>query len=179
MLIVRLALFVSSFSLAVGVAGVRLIGRDDVLALLFGLAAIVAVVPAAMIGRYAADGGDFNGTVDDFYPRGEAVAGYLVSYLLPVIVLEPRASSDVAAVVVFLVALSVVYTRADLHYLNPLLPLLGYRIWELTVEAPDRCHRFVAITQSRGITFGARVSVIGDGPVRLVRVLKTDEPRDG
>lgn len=174
-MLVRLSLFVSSFALAFGLAGVRVIGRDNALALLLIGAAALSLLPAGGVLLYASKGGDFSGRIVDFPRKGEAVTGYLMGYVLPIMLLDPRASSDVTAVALFLVVLSLTYAAADLHYLNPLLPLLGYRIWEVTVAAPDRRHRFVAITRGRQLTFETDVCVVGDGPVRLIRTLQRDE----
>lgn len=98
------------------------------------------------------------------------MTGYLVGYLLPIILVDPSDSSDVIAVAAFVIILSIAYAAADLHYLNPLLPLVGLGVWQLTVDAGDRRHKFMAIGPRSGITFKTRLSVVGNGPVRLVRV---------
>ncbi len=165
-------LFLSSFAIALGLVGVRLLERDLTMAVIFFVAAAASTIPAMFIGRYQLGGQSFSGTVQESAPVGEAVAGYLVSYVLPVILVEPRDSSDVAAVVIFIGILSAVYARAELHYLNPLLPLVGYRVWMLTVAAEDaRRHRFVAVSRASSLALDTKICIVGDGAVRYVRVI--------
>ncbi len=168
-MLVRLFLFASSFSIALLLIAVRLWDPHRDLAYIAAVTAVVLLLPAVLVHWYASKGSSFSGVVTDFDPRGEAVAGYLFGYLLPVTLLDPSDSSDVIVIGAFVIFLSIVYAAADLHYLNPLLPLVGVRVWQVTVEAPDRCHKFMAIGGLRSLELGQGIAVIGSGAVRLIR----------
>jgi hypothetical protein len=176
-LLTRLALFASSFALVFALVGIRLFDRNVSLACAALIAALVTIVVAALLAWYALGAGDFTGRVTEFDPRGESMAGYLVGYVLPIILVEPRVTSDVIAVGAFVVILSLTYAAADLHYLNPLLPLLGFRVWAVSVRAPDRPHRFVAIGWRMSLEPDLEVQVLGDGPVRFIRAAQKGKTR--
>jgi hypothetical protein len=168
--LVRISLFASSFAIAFLLVGIRLAGRDDRLALWFFAAGLATVVPAALVVAYTSRAVGFSGTVQSAEQQGESIAGYLVGYLLPVIIAEPRATSDVIAIAVFLIILSLTYAATDLHYLNPLLPLFGFRVWHVVVDAAGTSHDFTAIGWRVEPKLNASICVIGDGAVRWVKV---------
>jgi hypothetical protein len=169
-LVTRLALFASSFAVVFALAGIRVSSQDLRLAYWAWTAACAAIVPAALLVWYAARSADFSGTLTTFDSRGESMGGYLVGYVLPIILVELRDTSSVIAVAVFVLLLSLTYAAADLHYLNPLLPLLGFRVWSVVVTAPDREHRFVAVGWRLTLEVNSRVCVTGDGPVRFIQL---------
>lgn len=66
--------------------------------------------------------------VDDVSDAGQAVSGYLATYLLPFLGNLPANGGDWLAVgLYFLVALAI-YVRTDLALVNPTLYLYGYRL---------------------------------------------------
>ncbi len=166
---VRVALFWSSFSLVALVVGVSRLVHDPAEAVMpFVVAGLVAAIGwIALV--WASHRGDHSGTVRDVEPRGEAIVGYVGSYLLPVILALAGATSDVTVAVAFLVLMSALYALADVHYLNPLLPLAGFRVLLLKVEAGGKPESFIAI--ARGYpAIGEEVCIMGEGQVRIVRL---------
>lgn len=63
--------------------------------------------------------------VDD---RGDQVAGYLATYLLPFLTVAEPGWRDIISYTLFLVIVAVVYVRSDLVHINPTLYLLGWRL---------------------------------------------------
>lgn len=64
--------------------------------------------------------------------RGPDVGGYLAAYLLPLLVIPEPTAGDIAAYVLILSIIGVVYVRSRMIQLNPLLYVTGYRIWTVT-----------------------------------------------
>ncbi len=64
--------------------------------------------------------------------RGPDVGGYISAYLLPLLVIPEPTAGDIAAYVLILFVIGVVYVRSRMIQLNPLLYLAGYRIWTVT-----------------------------------------------
>ncbi|MEO8737428.1 MAG: hypothetical protein ABI380_12930, partial [Edaphobacter sp.] len=83
--------------------------------------------------------------------RDSDVMGYVVTYLVPFVNSSYRspdgsfdALSVIAISVLFLVIL-IIYVNANLIYINPILALLGYRIYE--VELADSSDRKALLTR--------------------------------
>lgn len=64
----------------------------------------------------------------------ERVVAFTSSYLLPFVlaVFGPESLTKLAATVVMVAILAVIYVRSGLFHLNPTLALLGYRLYEVT-----------------------------------------------
>jgi hypothetical protein len=71
-------------------------------------------------------------TVTVVSDRGDQVAGYLATYLLPFLVVPSPRGVDLVAYGIFLVIACVVTVRSNLTHVNPTLYLLGYRLVGLT-----------------------------------------------
>jgi hypothetical protein len=67
--------------------------------------------------------------------EGAAVAGYLVSYILPIAAVAVPSGTDVAAYALFLAMLAVVHARTPLVQVNPLLYLAGYRVFAVRMTS--------------------------------------------
>lgn len=66
--------------------------------------------------------------------RGDDVAGYLVTYLLPFLTIAEPSAGDIAAYAVFIAIVGVVYVRTGLIYVNPLLYVMGFRLFSVTAS---------------------------------------------
>lgn len=126
----RLLMFWSSYAPLFLLLAIRF--DDDVLRgicsglFVGGISALLSVVWKRG-NRLAADPYEV-ATVGD---EGAAVAAYLASYILPFATVSTPSGSDIAAYVVFLAMLAVVYVRTPLSQVNPLLYMVGYRVFAL------------------------------------------------
>ncbi len=71
--------------------------------------------------------------------RDPDVAAYAATYLLPFLAVFSGAWQDVVSLAAFIGLLGAIYVRSRLIYVNPLLTLLGFRLWRvipLTTGAP-------------------------------------------
>ena len=64
----------------------------------------------------------------DIRDQGATVAGYLATYLLPLIGVSVDGARDVAAYAIYFFVALVVFVRSDLALVNPTLYLLGWRV---------------------------------------------------
>jgi len=86
--------------------------------------------------------------------RDSDVAAYAATYLLPFLTVFSGAWQDVASLAAFIAIIGVVYVRSRLIYVNPVLALLGFRLWRvipLTAGAqPDAANTTVATVSPDG-----------------------------
>lgn len=65
--------------------------------------------------------------------HGPHVAGYLATYLLPFVTVAQPSVRDLAAYVLFLMVVAVVYIRSDMLQINPTLYLAGWTVNAVTL----------------------------------------------
>ena len=66
--------------------------------------------------------------------KNDQVAGYLVTYILPFSGFSFITLSDQLSLLVLFLTIGILYIKADLIYINPTLMLLGYNIYDVTLE---------------------------------------------
>ncbi len=93
----------------------------------------VVIVALFLSGARANAGATF--TLARVENRGADVASYLVTYLLPFIVIDAKSWGDYAAYVIFIVVVGAVYINSDMIYVNPLLYVFGRKV--VSIEAGD------------------------------------------
>jgi hypothetical protein len=123
------ALFLSSYSPAFLILAVRAIGRS---CLMFWVSLGVAVVSALaflLFIRVARKGGPFRAKIVEVAPRDADLAAYVATYLLPFLLVFGADVQDVIALALFLAFIGLLWVNSDMIYLNPLLALVGYRVY--------------------------------------------------
>jgi hypothetical protein len=129
----QLILLVSAYSpLALVYAFLGTFGDGRVAAGLVGLATLSWVGLALFIRssrRFGVEALEIAGN----RPRDSDAVGYVVTYLLPFVMgANPRLEEKIATGV-FFVLIGVLYLRAHLFYVNPVLSLVGYRLFEVEI----------------------------------------------
>jgi uncharacterized membrane protein len=66
--------------------------------------------------------------------RGTEVAGYILGYLMPFLQVPFEGFKQAIALTIFFLALCVVYVSSNMVYLNPMLNLVGFRLYEVTLK---------------------------------------------
>lgn len=66
--------------------------------------------------------------------HGSQVAGYLVTYLLPFLVITDPRGADLIAYALFLGVVGLIFVRSDMAEINPTLYLLRRRVVQVTTE---------------------------------------------
>ncbi len=94
--------------------------------------------------------------------RDGDVMGYIASYLLPFVAIPFGGWQQGVALLIFVVVLGIVYVNSNMIHVNPMLNLIGYHIYEITLEQGDMPHSL--ITRHR-IAPGETIHLIdiGDG----------------
>jgi len=127
----RVLLFISSFSPLFAIWGVRLLpSRISVLPFCVALIGVVGTLAVLYVKRQE------EGRVDEAQTasrRDTEAAAYLVTYVLP-LALPGSDWRDWLAVLLFLVIVGILYVRAGMDYVNPMLALVGYHLYEATLR---------------------------------------------
>ena len=90
---------------------------------------------------------------------GETMS-YIASYILPFVSLPYGDHYKLAAIVIFLAVLAVVYVNSNMLYINPMLNLFGFHLYAVT-SAGDAEHTVIARRRPRpGTTL--RLVTIGE-----------------
>ena len=88
------------------------------------------------------------------------VLSYVTSYLLPFVSLD-LTSSQVWAVLVFFAVLLIIYVNSNMIYINPMLNVFGYHLYEITIEHNEAS--FYLLTRRRlALHSHIEVAHIGD-----------------
>lgn len=151
----RTLLFLASYAPLFGLLSV--LHWNTAAGWLFALIAGIGVVGGAWVLHIVQRGQEQLATVLDATSNYEALAGYLLGWLMPFIVLQPNDISSVASLGLFFVLLGLVYVRGNLVHLNPFLALLGYHVWEVTALVGRQRQRFTLLTKAARVDRGDKV----------------------
>ena len=123
----RLLLFISSFSPLFAIWGVRLLPRPICLVpfafSILGVAGTLFILRTKRREQGRVD------RIDSAVPRDTEAAAYLVTYVIP-LALPTSDWRDWAAVLLFLALVAVLYLRSGMDYINPMLAVMGYHLYE-------------------------------------------------
>jgi hypothetical protein len=94
--------------------------------------------------------------------RDGDVMGYIASYLLPFVAIPFAGWQQGAALLIFVVVLGIVYVNSNMIHINPMLNLIGYHVYEITLEHSEAPHSLIT---RRRIAAGETIHLIdiGDG----------------
>ncbi len=132
----RIAMFLSSYLPLGLIYFVQYWNKQDVIALtslgvcLFGLLSLIAILWSSVR--------DVEATRDRVVQsrlRGDEVMGYIAGYLLPFLATNLADIRQLISAVIFLGVLGFLYVTTDMLYINPTLYLIGYRVYEVTLES--------------------------------------------
>jgi hypothetical protein len=101
--------------------------------------------------------------ISDPRDQGGAVAGYLATYLLPLLSFDAHGWNSVVAYGIYLLVLYVIFVRSEnLVLVNPTLYVLGLRIFDVQLEPPGGVarQRRVLLLSRDAITKPTDVSVL-------------------
>ncbi|HZS78714.1 MAG TPA: hypothetical protein VFA41_19035 [Ktedonobacteraceae bacterium] len=106
--------------------------------------------------------GAFQEKVTGLERRDGDVMSYIASYLLPFVAIPFSGWQQGAALLVFILVLGIVYVNSNMIHVNPMLNLMGYHLYSVTVEKSQVPH---ALITQRRVALGETLHVIdiGDG----------------
>lgn len=112
--------------------------------------------------------------LSDVRDQGQAVAGYLATYLLPFLGGAPTRYEDILAYTIYFAVAWVVYINSDLALINPTLYLFGWRV----VEASDGGRRVLVVCEDPPAD-GERVNVVRYLDVYVVKKVAQEGDPNG
>lgn len=125
-------------------------------ALIFGIGvffAALGLLTVCLLLYNARRVGEVEWEISDPREQGAAVAGYLASYLLPLLAIQPGGWRVAVAYGIYLAILYIVYISSDsLVLINPTLYCLRYRIYEaetMVSTNPPTTRRVLLLTKRR------------------------------
>ncbi len=99
-------------------------------------------------------------TVTELDRHDGDVLSYVASYLVPFVSLD-LTGVQLWAVIVFLAVLLIIYVNSNMIYINPMLNILGYHLYEIKIAKNETS--FYLLTRQRvGLRSVVHVARIGD-----------------
>jgi len=127
-------LFFSSYSPLFIILAVRNLGHSVTGSeILLGIS-IISLLGLAMFLRAANQLAPHNVTVTRVVSRDAEAMAYIVTYLIPFLGISLSDPTDAVSLGIMFGLIAVLYVRTDLIYINPILSLLGYRLFEVETE---------------------------------------------
>jgi hypothetical protein len=69
-----------------------------------------------------------------FHRRDTEAMAYIVTYIIPFLVIPLHGWKEGIALSIFFVVLGILYVNSNMIHINPMLNLLGYHLYEITTE---------------------------------------------
>jgi hypothetical protein len=107
-------------------------GRGWITAALVGVA-LLSWVSLAVFIRTSRGFGTDTLEVSGNRPRDWDAVGYVITYLLPFVMGTDPSIEEKIATGLFFLLIAILYLRAHLFYVNPVLSLVGYRLFEVEI----------------------------------------------
>jgi len=129
MLIFSVLLWGTNFSWAIGILTLGIVS----LAVMF-----------LYIGRRKHIGGVSQARITGVEKRDENVVSYIASYLIPFVTFPLATPEQVVAILIFVAVLLVLYISSNMLYINPMFNLIGWHLYEITIESDQISHYLIA-----------------------------------
>ena len=160
-LFVRCLLFISSYFPLTLIFGILLWEKHVLLALIIlfiGISGFVILLVYFYL--IAPRRAKFHETVTELDRHDGDVLSYVASYLVPFVSLD-LTGTQLWAVVVFLAVLLIIYVNSNMIYINPMLNILGFHLYEVKIAKNETA--FYLLTRQRvGLRSVIHVARIGD-----------------
>lgn len=144
---VRCLLFVSSYAPLLWLLAWRGRGDQTVWIPLVAVGVVaVAVLFAVLRVQRNAKGPRLE--VHRWRPRDAEVLSYIATYLIPFLALDLSKTDDLVTLVMFLVVLGLVYVNSSMLYVNPVLSVLGYHVYEVRTKDD---HEYLLVSRKKSL----------------------------
>ena len=135
-ILAQFALFLSSYAPLFGVfALLDSFSSDWSIKLFVALACLGPVLLVAVLVRAAMRIGSQELRVQSVVARDGDALAYIATYLVPFAAISAHSNRERAALALFLILVAIVYIRSELFYVNPLLALAGFRLFEISTAS--------------------------------------------
>lgn len=124
-------LFLSSYLPLFALVGIRSIGKVTAVAVVCAVLVVAGGLGTVLFLRSARRKPLGRYELLDVQKRDGDVAAYAATYLLPFITVFSDDLRDVLTLAAFIIFLGIIYVRSRLIYVNPLLAVFGYHLWQV------------------------------------------------
>lgn len=146
--LVRCILFFSSYFPLMSIFSIFLWRKHLHSALgILGFGIFCLLVMALYFIRQLCLGGVSQTKITEVERRDENVMAYIASYLIPFVTFPLDSLEQILALSVFVGVLLIVYVNSNMIYINPMLNLVGYHLYEIGIET-DQMSRYLITRQS-------------------------------
>lgn len=80
----------------------------------------------------------------DYHRRDSEAMSYIASYVVPFASFSLETIQQALALSVFVIVLLVLYVNSNMIYINPMLNLVGYHLYEIEIEHSNHSHYYLA-----------------------------------
>jgi len=154
-ILARLLLFFSSYIPLIIIFSIRCFDINRVLSISGFIVSLVLFLILVYIMFVLRKLSVVNLTVKKVSVKSSDLLAYMFSYILPFLGLHLDNPLEVISVIIFFSMLAIVYVNSNMIYINPMLSILGYRIYEVT-DANDNV--YVLITKQKSIIVGTELN---------------------
>src|SRR5713101_6593289 len=128
--------------------------------LVIGLSGLIIMI--LYFFQFAPRLGSIQEKVTGLQSRDGEVMGYIASYLIPFVAIPFGGWQQGVALLIFVIVLGIVYVNSNMIHINPMLNLLGYHVYEITLEHSEAPHSLIT---RRRIVINESIHMIdiGDG----------------
>jgi hypothetical protein len=130
------AMFLSSYLPLFLLLGLRSIGHSKAILIASGVLVIAGSIGtiAFLLGAPQKSKGAYE--LLEVENRDSDVVAYVATYLLPFLTVFSASLRDVLSLLAFIAIICAIYVRSRLIYVNPVLALLGFRLWRVIPITP-------------------------------------------
>ncbi len=128
----RLCLFLSAYSPLTLILAVLLIDQNWVIPLSLCVISLASILAMLSILRSLRGSAAFSIQISSIQRRDDEIVGYLMGYVIPFLAVPFSGLERGVGLAMFFVVLGVLHVRLNLIYVNPVLALAGYRLYEVT-----------------------------------------------
>lgn len=144
-LFVRCMLFFSSYFPLLLIFSILLLRTQLYWAVgLLTLGIVSLLITFLYMSRRRHKGGISQAKITGVEKRDENVVSYIASYLIPFVTFPLDKPEQIAALLVFIVVLLILYINSNMLYINPMFNLVGYHLYEITIESDQMSHYLIA-----------------------------------
>lgn len=168
---VRLLLCASSYSPLLLLLGLRSWSASPLASELFLITAVVSVILLWVYLRLESRRAKNPVSIKAVQQRDGDVMGYVITYLIPFVGINVRNAageldrSNLLSICLLFAVIVVIYVNANLIFINPVLALVGYRIYE--VEICKTGEKKALLTRRQVVHTSEPLEVISLGPYFL------------
>ena len=80
----------------------------------------------------------------EYSRRDREAMSYIASYVVPFASFSLDVISQALALAVFVIVLLILYVNSNMIYINPMLNLVGYHLYEIEIEHSNHTHYYLA-----------------------------------